>query len=71
MSGPVINLADRRPPAGDEPAICPCGSWYWVLRSNHERCPEHGALTLRSNGTVSGYAGWPHCQACGLRWTPA
>lgn len=66
----VINLDDRRKPefGGTPPVICPCGSWYFELRSNHPRCPEHGAITLDRNGSITGYAGTPHCIHCGKPW---
>lgn len=69
----VIDLAGRRAtsqPAGDRPAVCVCGGQWFELRSDHPRVPEHGAVCLRADGTVSGYAGTPHCVACGEPFHP-
>lgn len=68
----VIGLADRRTTPeteGRKPAVCvECGGQWFELRPNHPQMPEHGALTLRVDGTVSGYAGVPHCVGCGVAW---
>ena len=68
----VVSLADHRAPEfeGEPPVICACGSWWFELRSNHERCPEHGAISLTRDGSISGYAGTPHCISCGEPWVP-
>jgi hypothetical protein len=66
----VVNLDERRPPEfeGTPPVICPCGSWWFELKCDHPRVPAHGAITLARNGSITGYAGIPHCVACGKVW---
>lgn len=70
----VVNLAERRasPQAeGDAPAVCVCGGQWFELRApKHPRIPEHGAVVLRRDGSVSGYAGTPHCLSCGEPYYP-
>lgn len=69
----VIDLASRGTTpegAGREPAFCGnCGGQWFELKGNHPKMPENGALTLRADGTVSGYGGTPHCVACGTVWS--
>lgn len=68
----VTSLSDRRDARfeGDPPAVCECGGQWFELRSNHPRCPEHGAVVLRRDGSVSGYMGTPHCRSCGTPYRP-
>lgn len=63
----IIDLNERRRAAEDQPdyVTCPCGEAWFELRGNHPQMPEHGAVVLRPDGTISGYAGTPHCVSCG------
>jgi len=69
----VIDLANRGATSetnGRQPAVCgDCGGAWFELRPNHPQMPENGAITLRADGTVSGYAGTPHCLGCGTPWS--
>lgn len=62
----IIDLNARRT-TEDQPdyVTCPCGGAWFELRANHPQMPEHGAVVLRPDGTISGYAGTPHCVSCG------
>lgn len=66
----IVSLADRRDAQheGDPPAICGCGSWWFELRNKDPRAPEHGAVCLRRDGSISGYTGVPHCVRCGAAY---
>jgi hypothetical protein len=70
----VVNLADRRRPTrpDDQVAICRCGSQWFELR-RRESDPEgidHGAVTMTTEGSVTGYLGEPCCVECGATWAP-
>lgn len=62
----VIDLnARRRDDSGPGYATCRnCGEAWFELRGGPPGV-EHGAVSLRPDGTVSGYAGVPHCLHCG------
>ncbi|WP_369042195.1 hypothetical protein [Streptomyces sp. Midd1] len=64
----VIDLNERR--TAKEPergyAACPCGSGWFELRAGTGK----GAVCLAEDGTVTGYAGHPHCIECGTAWRP-
>ena len=64
----VIDLNQRRRDS-EQPkpdyVTCECGEAWFELRGNHPRMPEHGAVVLRPDGTISGYAGTPCCVGCG------
>lgn len=64
----VIDLNQRRRDS-EQPdpgyVTCECGEAWFELRGNHPQMPEHGAVTIRPDGGISGYAGTPHCVSCG------
>ncbi|MDX2837962.1 hypothetical protein PV377_02910 [Streptomyces ipomoeae] len=64
----VIDLNQRRRDS-EQPkpdyVTCECGEAWFELRGNHPKMPEHGAVVLRPDGTISGYAGTPCCVGCG------
>jgi hypothetical protein len=64
----VIDFNERRRKS-EQPkpdyVTCECGEAWFELRSNHPKMPEHGAVVLRPDGTISGYAGTPCCVGCG------
>jgi hypothetical protein len=66
----VVDLSARRATAqaDDGCATCPCGSGWFELRLPNSSQP--GAVCLQQDGTVSGYAGQPHCIECGTVWLP-
>lgn len=64
----IIDLNERRrdrEPTGPDYVTCVCGEAWFELRGNHSGMPEHGAVVLRPDGTISGYAGTPCCVGCG------
>lgn len=64
----IIDLdARRRAAEEDQPSYvtCACGEAWFELRGNHPQMPERGAVTIRPDGGISGYAGTPHCVSCG------
>lgn len=64
----VINFNERRR-VSEQPKpdyiVCECGEAWFELRGTHPKMPEHGAVVLRPDGTISGYAGTPRCVGCG------
>lgn len=51
--------------------MCACGSAWFELRGSAELGqPEGGAVSIDGHGTVTGYAGAPHCIECGEKWEP-
>lgn len=64
----VVDLDERRAPAPDY-AVCECGSSWFELR--HPGAGEQpGQVCLNNDGSVTGYAGAPHCTECGKIWAP-
>jgi hypothetical protein len=61
----VFDLEARRSArAGDVPARCArCGGEWFDLRLPGG---DPGAVTLRADWSVSGYAGVPYCRECDL-----
>src|SRR5690606_39746019 len=68
----VIDLSSRR--RDEDPptyTVCTaCGGAWFELRANHPDCPPHGAVTPTPAGRITGWAGTPHCVACGAPWSP-
>lgn len=70
----VIDLASRRAAATDTPdyAQCECGSaWFQLRRPTADGDAEPGVVAMSLEGSVTGYAGLPHCLECGREWIPA
>lgn len=69
----VLDFASRgRPASSPQQAACDCGSQWFRLQRRPTDPPgvDHGAVTLRPDGTVSGYVGEPRCLECGAAWAP-
>lgn len=67
----VVNFDHhRRTTSPQENAVCPCGSeWFSLRRRPSDPADiDHGAVTLRVDGTVTGYVGQPYCVECGRAW---
>jgi hypothetical protein len=62
----VIDLNERRRAAQEaelpETATCPCGEAWFELRGGPT---ENGAVCMTPDGSITGYAGYPHCVSCG------
>jgi hypothetical protein len=65
----VTDLDSRR--AAVRPGRCHCGSEWFTLRGRPGDPPvaENGAVTLSSEGSVTGYCGEPRCAGCGRAWS--
>ncbi len=67
-TGVVRSLDDARQAKSGRPArLCPdCGgSWFRLVgRPNDSPAVQHGAITLDTDGRITGYAGVPVCLEC-------
>lgn len=64
----VVDLDERRAAAaGPGYAECTCGSGWFELRRPDG---EPAAFSLSPEGSVTGYAGIPHCVECGRAYAP-
>ncbi|MEU2996947.1 hypothetical protein ABZ684_05120 [Streptomyces sp. NPDC006995] len=67
----VIDLDQRRREAeGPDPeyATCPCGEAWFELCATPDK---PGAVCMTPAGSITGYAGTPHCIGCGERYAGA
>lgn len=66
----VIDLDARR--SAVRPGRCRCGCEWFVLRgrANDPSVAEHGAVTLDSDGNITGYCGAVICTECQEPWFP-
>lgn len=58
----VISLADRRAASAGDDRRCVCGSEWFDLQGHGDRAP---AVTVSSEGRITGYAGSLSCRDCG------
>lgn len=69
----VIDLAARRDQhRRSEPGRCRCGSEWFTLhgRATDPAVAGHGAVTISSEGSITGYCGEVRCAECREPWAP-
>jgi hypothetical protein len=66
----VVDLDAWRAAGSGDVGRCACGSEWFELkrRPTDPTGIDHGAVCLRQDGSVRGYAGEPHCLDCGSPW---
>lgn len=69
----VVDLSTRRDRhRKSEPGRCRCGSEWFTLhgRATDPAIAKHGAVTISSEGNVTGYCGDVRCAECREPWAP-